>query len=167
MTSGTTVPNKPYLIRAKATGDITINAVDGKVYAAPATNGSVTCYTTKTRYSIYGTYSTVTADANNGYWYMSGGAVNHRTSGSTSVKSNRWYMATEGINDNYGNGSSNNAKAIEICVLGEDVPTGIVNVNENENKNDNSIYTLGGVKVKGGNLPAGIYLKGGKTIVVK
>ena len=167
MTSGTTVPNKPYLIRAKATGDITINAVDGKVYAAPAINGSVACATTKTKYTIYGTYSSITANADNGYWYMSGGAVNHRTSGSTTVKSNRWYMTTESLDSNYD--ASSNAKVIGICVLGEDVPTGIVNVNENENesKNDNAIYTLGGVKVKGGNLPAGIYLKGGKAIVIK
>ena len=176
MTSGTTVPNKPYLIRAKASGDVEIAAADNKAYAAPATNGSVNCATTKTKYTIYGTYSPVTANADNNYWYMStSGSVAHKTSGSTTVKSNRWYMATEGINDNYGNGSSNNAKAIEICVLGEDVQTGIVNVNENDNDNengngndnDNAIYTLGGVKVNGGNLPAGIYLKGGKAIVVK
>ena len=168
MTSGTTVPNKPYLIRAKASGDVEIAAADNKAYAAPATNGSVNCATTKTKYTIYGTYSPVTANADNNYWYMNtSGSVAHKTSGSTTVKSNRWYMTTESLDSNYG--SSLSAKEIGICVLGEDVSTGIVNVNENGNKNDNgnAIYTLGGVKVKGGNLPAGIYIRGGKTIIVK
>ena len=66
--SGSTVPNRPYLIRAKTTGVKTISVENTTVYAAE--EGSVDCSTTIAKFTFTGNYSTVsyeTMSKNNYY----------------------------------------------------------------------------------------------------
>ena len=161
--SGTTMPNMPYLIRAKSAGTVTINAVDGKVYAA--TNGSVSCYTTKAEYNIIGLNSSITATPDNNYYYMSSGTISHRTTGSTTIKANRWYM-TVNSNDSYA--AAAGAKAtIGIFVIDEDDEvTGVSTVTSAPGASNGKIYTIEGQEVKG-SLRPGLYIRNNRKFIVE
>lgn len=54
-----------------------------------------------------------------------------------------------------------------ICTITVKSAVGIDNINADDNSNDCNIYTINGLKVKGNNLPAGIYIKNGKKVVMK
>jgi hypothetical protein len=162
-TSGSTVPNRPYLIRAKSSGSKELVAVDGKVYAA--TNGSVTCSTTAKRYTFTGTYSPVYANTNNDYWYLGGSGLSHRTSaGNTTIKSNRWYMSMTD-NETYSS-SANSQNSINILVIGEDIdaPTAINAVRQTDNNGADTMYNLNGQQVNS-SAAKGIYIKNGVKVI--
>jgi uncharacterized repeat protein (TIGR02543 family) len=162
-TSGNTVPNKPYLIRAKSSGSKELAAVDGKVYAAA--NGSVTCSTTAKRYTFTGTYSPVYANTNNDYWYLGGSGLSHRTSaGNTTIKSNRWYMSMTD-NETYSS-SANSQNSINILVIGEDIdaPTAINAVRQTDNNGADTMYNLNGQQVNS-SAAKGIYIKNGVKVI--
>ena len=160
-TSGTTQPNKPYLIRAKSAGVQEIEAVDGKVYAAA--NGTVSCATTNNSYTFTGVYSPVTANPENGYWYMSGGSLSHKTSGSANISSNRWYMEVSDV-DKY-NSTSSTQNSINIAVIGEDMDnaTAVNAIKQSKGQLTDRIYNLGGVQVDANY--RGISIKNGKAYI--
>ena len=162
-TSGTTQPNKPYLIRAKADGTCEIAAVDGNVYAA--TNGTVSCYTTAKTYTFTGVYSPVTANPENGYWYMSGGSLSHKTSGSANISSNRWYMEVSD-REEYGSAPSIQ-NSINIAVIGEDIDnaTAVNAIKQSKGQLTDRIYNLGGVQVDANY--RGISIREGKAYINK
>ena len=167
-TSGKTLPNKPYLIRSKTAKTHQIEAVDGKLYAAA--NGSVTCYNTQDTYTIIGVYAPTTVSAENGRHYMSGGKIYHRTSGSATLKSNRWYMSVTERSDNYHETTSelnnNSQSSIDIYVLGEDDEvTGVDNITGTTNIRKNATYLINGIIVPEENITTGMYIKNGKTII--
>ena len=161
-TSGTTVPNIPYLIRVKSSGEQSIEAVDGKLYAA--TDGTVSCYTTAKNFVFTGTNSTVVATVDNGYWYMSGGSISHRTSGSANINAFRWYMATSN-RDEYNSGS-NVQNSINIMVIGEDVdaPTAINAVRHNVSNTADTMYNLNGQMVNS-SASKGVYIVNGVKVI--
>ncbi len=162
--TGSTLPNKPYMIRAKTAGTHEISAVDNKVYAA--TNGTMTCSTTKRMYTFTGTYSPVTATPENNYWYMStSGNLSHRNTGLTTIKSNRWYMYSTDIDD-YGS-STMNQDAIEILLIGEDIEgtTAISSLKQSKGEVHDAIYNIGGMRVSPG--ASGVRIENGKKIMVK
>ena len=161
-TSGTTLPNIPYLIRVKSEGGQSIEAVDGKLYAA--TDGSVSCYTTAKNFIFTGTNSTVVATAENGYWYMSGGSISHRTSGSTNINSFRWYM-TASNRDEY-TYDSNAQNSINVMVIGEDIdaPTAINAVKQNVSITADTMYNLNGQMVNS-SASKGIYIMNGVKVI--
>ena len=160
-TSGTTQPNKPYLIRAKSEGVQEIEAVDGKVYAAA--NGTISCATTNNSYTFTGVYSPVTANPENGYWYMSGGSLSHKTSGSANISSNRWYMEVSDV-DKY-NSTSSTQNSINIAVIGEDMDnaTAVNAIKQSKGQLTDRIYNLGGVQVDANY--RGISIKNGKAYI--
>ncbi|MBQ0072692.1 MAG: hypothetical protein KBT34_00685 [Prevotella sp.] len=166
--SGLTTPGKPYLIRPKEAKEYSIEAADGKLY--PANAGSVKCATTKTEYIITGLYNSVIANSENRYYYMAtSGSLSYKTTGSTTIKSNRWYMSVTS-NDEYGSSAASNVKAsYSIVVIGEDLDesTAVSLVNSNTQKFDGDVYNIHGMKVKNGKLLRGIYIKNGRKFITK
>ena len=163
-TSGNTLPNKPYLIRVKSAGAQEFDAASGKVYAAA--NGTVACATTAKRYTFTGIYSSVTANADNDYWYMSGGGLSHKTSGSANVGAYRWYMSASD-DSSYGSGNAQNSMTIGIYVIGEDIDeaTAINAVEQVKPVDSDAIYNLGGVRVNANT--QGVRIKGDNKMIVK
>ena len=161
MKSGSTAPNRPYLIRAKTAGEKTISAKNTTIYAAEG--GSVDCSTTIAKYTIIGTYSPIPSEtmiANN-YYGMGGGKL-IKSDGSNGLKPFRWYMKVE-LRD-YSKYSVNNAaKSISIKVLDEEETTGIADI---QHPSPNTqIFDINGRKVNENNLKPGIYVKNGKKFV--
>ena len=161
VTTGTTLPNTPYLIRAKADGDVTIVPVDNKLYAAA--NGQKVCQTNNGTYTFTGLNSSVTANASNNYYYMSNGTISHRTTGETTIKPNRWYMTVSGA-------TSTNAKpSFSIIVEGEEYQPTAVTVNEARKVNTPSAtYSVGGLHLSDTQAaPKGIYIQDRKKYIRK
>ena len=163
--TGLTLPNKPYMIRPKTVGTYQVKAVDNKIYAA--TNGTITCSTTKNRYTFTGTYTSVVANTENAYWYMStSGNLSHRVTGSTTIKSNRWHMSSTDLDGYSSTAGSQNQNAIEILVVGEDIDnaTAINLIKQSNNQNDNVMYNLNGQMVNP-SAAKGIYIKNGVKVI--
>ena len=163
MKSGSTAPNRPYLIRAKTAGEKTISAENTTIYAAES--GSVDCSTTIAKYTIIGTYSPIPSEtmiANN-YYGMGGGKL-IQSDGSNGLKPFRWYMKVES-RDYSKYDVKNAAKAITIKVLDEEETTGVAEL-QTANSNS-SVYDINGRKVNEKALKPGIYIKNGRKFVVK
>ncbi len=163
MKSGSTAPNRPYLIRAKSKGEKTITVKDATVSASE--NKSIDCSTTIAKFTITGTYSTIhpeTMIANN-YYAMGGGKLIH-SDGSNGLNPYRWYLKVE-ARDYSKYKVSNAAKAITIKVLDDEETTGI---DELQTANSNSsVYDINGRKVNENSLKPGMYIKNGRKFVVK
>ena len=164
MKSGSTVPNMPYLIRAKTTGEKTFSAKNATVYAAE--ENSVDCSTTIAKFTITGTYKPIPSETMiaNSYYAMGGGKLIH-SDGSNGLKPYRWYMKVE-ARDYSKYKVSNAAKAITIKVLDEESET--TGIDELQTANGNSsVYDINGRKVNENSLKPGMYIKNGKKFVVK
>ncbi len=161
--TGTTLPNIPYLIRPKEAKTYIITSADNILY--PAEENSITCSTTTDVYTFTGHYETTTAVGNKQYYMTADGILDYSPSSPISIKPNRWIMSVE--SHGYGNSSAPSVdRAISIKVIGEDDETnGIESIKAD--RNNGNIYNLNGVKMNSENLPAGIYIKNGKKIVVK
>ena len=115
--SGSTVPNTPYLIKAKKTGEKTLSVSNATLYAAE--EKSIDCRTTIVEYTFTGTYNTIpsaTMIANN-YYAMGGGEL-IQSDGSNDLKPYRWYMKAESRNSSYN--ANNAAKTITINVIDDE-----------------------------------------------
>lgn len=163
---GSILPNNPYFIKAKNTGEINLNLLNVKVY--PTAENSIECSTTSTRYVFTGTYTGVSGKEmyENQYYAMSGGVLCTASNSLVFLAPFRWYMKIEskGANQVILPSSEN----VRIRVVGEETDdeeaTGIADISESAN---DKIYTLDGRSVNGDNLKAGIYIKNGKKIIVK
>ena len=165
-TTGNTIPNKPYLIRVKSAGAITMSAVDNKIYAAA--NGSMSCSTTAKTYTFTGTYTTLEANATNDYWYMGGGKISHMTSGSTNVNPYRWYMQITN-NSEYSSTITQTQNSINVILIDEgiDYPTAIEAVKQSKDQHtSDAIYNIAGQRVNG-TAKTGMFIKKGKKYIVK
>ena len=162
MKSGSTAPNRPYLIRAKTAGEKTITVKDATVSASE--NKSIDCSTTIAKFTITGTYNEIPSETMiaNDYYGMGGGKL-IKSDGSNGLKPFRWYMKVE--SRDYSKYSVKNAaKTISIKVLNEET-TGIANI---QHPSPNTqIFDLNGRKVNENSLKPGIYVKNGKKFVVK
>jgi hypothetical protein len=160
--SGSLIPNTPYLIRAKATGEKTITVNNATLYKAE--ENSIDCRTTIAEYTFTGTYSTIPAStliANNYYAMGDGSLV--ITDGTSDLKPYRWYMKIDARSPMYN--VSLDAKTITINVIGDEETTG---VSQLQITNDElSIYDLNGRRVKEKSLKPGIYVKNGKKVIIK
>ena len=162
MNSGSTVPNTPYLIRAKETGEKTLSVENTTVY--PAENNSVDCTTTTTRFTFTGTYKSFSLFEiyMHSYYVVNDNKLNRVTS-TFSIKPYYWYMRIGSRNSSYA--TYNPAKDITISVLGEEEATGISQM-QMENR-QSSVYDINGRKVNENSLKPGMYIKNGKKIIVK
>ena len=163
MKSGSTAPNRPYLIRAKSKGEKAITVKDVTVSASE--NKSIDCSTTIAKFTITGTYNEIPSETMiaNDYYGMGGGKL-IKSDGSNGLKPFRWYMKVE--SRDYSKYSVKNAaKAITIKVLDEEETTGIANI---QHPSPNTqIFDINGRKVNEKALKPGIYVKNGKKFVVK
>ena len=160
---GTLIPNTPYLIRAKSTGEKTIDLSGITLY--PSECNSIDCSTTIAKYIFTGTYNTIPASTliENDYYAMGGGSI-IMTDGESDLKPFRWYLSVEARSPMYY--VCNNAKAITIRVAGEDEKTtGICQLDIMNNKLP--VCDLNGRRVYENNLKPGIYVKNGKKVIIK
>ncbi len=159
---GSLIPNTPYLIRAKTTGEKTITVNNATLYKAE--ENSIDCRTTIAEYTFTGTYSTIPAStliANNYYAMGDGSLV--ITDGTSDLKPYRWYMKIDARSPMYN--VSLDAKTITINVIGDEETTG---VSQLQITNDElSIYDLNGRRVNEKSLKAGFYIKNGKKVIIK
>ena len=164
---GSLIPNTPYLIRAKTTGEKTISVSNATLYEAK--ENSIDCSTTISKYIFTGTYETIPASTliENEYYAMGGGSV-IMTDGESDLKPYRWYLKIEARNPIYNVANTPNAaKAITINVIDEESEaTGISQVSQND-KLTSRIYDLNGRVVNENALKPGIYIKNGKKFVIK
>ena len=163
MNSGSTVPNTPYLIRAKETGEKTLSVENTTVY--PAENNSVDCTTTTTRFTFTGIYKAITGSYTlmTKQYYVLDGEKFSRASVMIYPKAYQWYMTISSRNSSYA--TYNPAKEITISVLGEEEATGISQM-QMENR-QSSVYDINGRMVNENSLKPGMYIKNGKKFVVK
>ena len=171
MKSGETLPNTPYLIKAKTTGDKEITLLLATLSAAEEPTFNVMSWYNE--YVFHTTFSGVSGTdmVNNGYYALSEGSLVKATNADNSLRPNRWYLEIKGRT---GGGASAAPKSIDIVVDGEDdnPTTGIFEVETGNNVDkcaDNKVYDLNGRMVKTGNslkdLPKGIYIMNGKKYV--
>ena len=114
LTSGSTKPNYPYLIRAKETGTHSLVLQDKTLGSAKTT--SIDCRSVENEYTFTGTYTGVTDMYANGYYALAGGALNKAKSADVTLNPQRWYME---VTSRTG-GSSTKAHSIRILVDGEE-----------------------------------------------
>jgi hypothetical protein len=160
--NGSLIPNTPYLIKAKTTGEKTITVNNATLYKAE--ENSIDCRTTIAEYTFTGTYSTIPASTliENNYYAMGGGSL-VITDGTSDLKPYRWYMKIDARSPMYN--VSLDAKTITINVVGEEYATG---VNELRMTNvELPICDLNGRMVYDNNLKPGLYIKNGKKVIVK
>ena len=171
MKSGETLPNTPYLIKAKTTGDKEITLLLATLSAAAEPTFNVMSWYNE--YVFHTTFKGVSGTdmVNNGYYALSEGSLVKATNPDNSLRPNRWYLE---IKARTGGGASAAPKSIDIVVDGEDdnPTTGIFEVETGNNVDkcaDNKVYDLNGRMVKTGNslkdLPKGIYIMNGKKYV--
>jgi hypothetical protein len=156
------MPNMPYLIRAKSTGEKTISVENAIVYAAE--ENDVDCSTTIAKYTFTGTYNRLSYAVlnENNFYAMGDGKLIH--SNGSELKPFRWYMKAESRNSRYN--MSNAAKAITLKVLDEESET--TGVSELRMTNDElPVYDINGRKVNENSLKPGMYIKNGRKFVVK
>lgn len=158
-TTGSTVANTPYLIRAKNTGKHTLVMTD-KVLERAET-GSVDCGSMDYDYTFYGTYTTVSDMFANGYYALSNGALNKAEDSGVKLKPQRWYMQITTRNGGYP--SATHAKNIRILVDGEDETEGIKTPSISPKGENPVAYDLMGRGVKGS--VKGISIVNGKKII--
>ena len=155
--------NMPYYIKPKAESTLAVTAEDTKLYAA--TNGSVSCSTTKNEYTLIGINESTNIK---GYYTMSAkGNFSYYTK-DTYIGSFRWYMS---VRNRRGHGEEleNYARPIEIVIDGEEDTTGIADLQHKASDPKNGkIYTLDGRQVTDyETLPSGIYIVNGKKVFKK
>ena len=155
-----TEPNYPYVVRAKNAGDVEITLTDGTLYAAE--ENSIDCTSTKQKFTFTGTYEPMTGLATKGYYALSGGELKTAIDDAVTLKPQRWYMeVTNRI------GSPAAATRVYLNPFGEENEVeGIKGVAVNV-IGEETIYDLNGRAVNAAQLPKGLYVRGGKKIIVK
>lgn len=169
--AGNIKPNVPYLVRPHEAKTYTINSADNVLYGATA--GKVEFATALDKFTVTGLNEafTVTAGDNN-YYVSSTGSLDYRTTGSTTVKANRWVMHRESKEYGSDNGSASQGKSYKIIAIGEDMgettAIELIKMSNGISLDNADVYTIDGRKVNADHkLVNGIYIKGGKKFVVK
>lgn len=164
MTSGSTEANYPYLIRATEAGQKTL-VLDNAVVEA-ATSTSIDCSTVKQMFTFTGTYEGVSGSDmySNNYYAMGGGSLSRVSSANVDLKPQRWYMSIENRD---GTPVDYFAPAMHVLVDGEWTEETGLGSNLVQQISTDIIYDLQGRQVEETSLKAGIYVKGGKKVIIK
>lgn len=162
MTSGSTVPNYPYLIRAKSEGTHALQLMN-KTFS-PSVGNSFFCCSMKDTYTFTGTYSTVADMYDKGYYALADGCLKKAADASVMLKPQRWYLAITPRN-----GADAPAavrmQSIGILVDGEE---GIESLTPSPSPKENgaqSAYDLTGRVVGTATNIHGVTIVGGKKVV--
>lgn len=170
--SGMTYANAPYAIRPHKK-DISISAENCVLHKADI--NYVEFSTSQSTFKVFGTYEPYPLSANDQNYYLATtGVISYATS-NVNFATYRWLMHEEP--KGYISGSAPEEfvpKHIGIRVIGEDLDeeTALQFVQADAIQScagaDNVIYNLNGVRVDDSNpLPAGIYVKNGKTFMIR
>jgi surface protein len=139
---GSTLPNTPYLIRAKETGTKVISLVNTTLL--PAEENSIDCSSVRTKYTFTGTYTGVSGEEmyDNGYYALAGGTLSQPSSANVSLGSFRWYLKPESRTGNYAA-----PRKISLRVIGEadGETTSIAEATVNDRQEE--YYNLEGVRI--------------------
>ncbi len=153
---GLLLPNFPYLIRARETGEKTIALDD--VTLSPAEDNSGDCSTFRTKYIFTGTYAGVSqSELNEKAAYIMGGGKLTPSAGG--LRPMRWYMTREGR----GNLFLPRLAEIKIFVHGEENTADALDFANAETSTDGQTYDLTGRKASRN--AKGIFIRNGKKIV--
>jgi len=168
MKSGVADANYPYFIRPKHSGAYNLFAVDGCL--ARAVENSVSCSTSRTKYTFTGVNTSKTLSAGNNYYYMTNGSKLTAVTNSVTQSPQRWYMQMSSNGTGYkADMDQASANGIRVMVIGEDLTeeTAIqllqgesVDVWQNGER-----YTLDGRKAT--TTQSGLQILNGKTIMIK
>ena len=164
LTSGTTEPNTPYLIRAKKTGEKSITPAEPVLYAAAERSYDVSSW--YTLFTFTGTYSGLPGAEmqSHGYYALGGGQLVQAASAESSLSPMRWYV---NVTDRDGNPKS--LGEVKVMVFGEDdgevTSLGPVSRDAFAAPESAPVFDLSGRRVaKPGK---GIYVKNGRKYIVK
>lgn len=155
-----TEPNYPYVVRAKNAGDVEITLTDGTLYAAE--ENSIDCTSTKQKFTFTGTYEPMTGLYTKGCYALDGGVLKTAIDDAVTLKPQRWYMEVTNRN-----GSPAAATRVYLNPFGEENEVeGVKGVAVNV-IGEETTYDLNGRAVNAAQLPKGLYVRGGKKIIVK
>ena len=169
LTSGTLMPNRPYMIRATEakTVSLTLNDIDMQ----PAEEVEVECSTVDQKISIIGTYQGLLDGEmyyNNYYAVNTTGGLQRAATTNGILRPQRWYLKI--ANKDGSPIPESEYMAANLRVLGaddEDV-TGITDLVAEPDITSRSLYDLEGRRQSGNRaLRQGIYVENGKRIIVK
>lgn len=159
-----TVPNVPYMIKAKVADSENAQALSKEncvVYRANPQ--SLECSNTETAFTFTGTYSAISAADLAGYYAMSGGSWYHQT-GAAGLKPMRAYMSITSKTGGYNSIVANHAP-IRVSVVGEEEAgevSAIITLTADTNADEGIIIDRQLI-----GLPVGSYNLRGKKVIVK
>lgn len=162
LTTGTTKPNYPYLVRAKSADTYTMTLTDKQLAAAASC--SVECRSTESIYTFTGTYTGVNDMATPGYYALSEGCLKKAASSDVPLSPQRWYLNIQSIDDDYN--AATKTQSIRILLEGEDDTEGIEDLTTTSpfKGEREGHYDLMGRSVKGA--VKGISIVNGKKIII-
>lgn len=159
---GALMPNTPYLIRAKETGEKTIALTDAVLYATDKNSYDVSTW--DYRFTFTGTYAMIlgTTMVADGFYALGGGLLHQAEDVSNALKPFRWYMT---VSDRRSVASTPN-KVVLHLMGEEDLTTGIVTpLQPQDEPADAHCYDLSGRRVT---IPTkGVFIKNGKKTIVR
>lgn len=187
--SGQLLPNVPYLIRAKEAGEKTLQLED--VTVVPTEQASVDCSSTKVAYAFNGIYTAITGSdmMNGGFYALSDGEIKQAASAEAGLHAFRWYMTATDRN-----GAPAPEQSIRIRLRGEDnqhtgigsaaagvtgvtvsagtitvsaAPATVWNVCAADGRTVARIVTDANGNGTASRLATGVYIVGGKKVIVK
>ena len=155
--------NMPYVYKPlKAVTDYTFTT-NNAVLKAKNTGVIADASTLEDIYSFYATYDATTATAQDPFYYVNiDGGISLGNDGTVSVGAFRWIIRVE---SKFG-GSTAYARKMTFFD-GESDVTGITTTNFTNYTNSDAWYTLDGRKLDGKPAAKGIYMNGGKKVVIK
>ena len=155
--------NMPYVYKPlKAVTDYAFTT-NNAVLKAKNTGVIADASTLEDIYSFYATYEPTTATAQDPFYYVNiDGGISLGNDGTVSVGAFRWIIRVE---SKFG-GSTAYARKMTFFD-GESDVTGIRSIDNGQLIMDNSWYTLDGRKLDGKPAAKGIYMNGGKKVVIK
>ena len=171
VTSGTLMPNRPYMVRATEAKGLSLAIND--VAMQPAQEVEVECSTVDRKISIVGTYQGLTGVEmyNNHYYAMntSGGMQRVLTASTSTVLSpQRWYLKIANKDGSPIPESEYLAATIRVLGVDDEVVTGITDLVADPNITSPALYDLEGRRHPvHHSLRPGIYVENGQRIVVK
>lgn len=164
-------PNTPCLVKAKTVGEHTLT-VEGALLAKTEVP-QVDCSTIKQKFNFIGIYDKTTLLDKYGYFLNADEqAFRPVANAEQALPSCRFYLTIQNKADNsYDYYTQENSKAIKIRVIGDEdnISTGITDIEASAGVNDNKIYTIQGTYAghSAEGLKAGIYIIGGKKVIIK
>jgi len=166
LTSGRTLANYPYLIRANdAPKTFTLRMEDVEVAATE--ENSFECSSFKQRFTVVGTYAGVSGQEmwDNNYYGMSGGGLKRVSNATVSLKPQRWYMKVENKN---GDPVTYYAASLRIAIDGIDEMFEATDINAIcGTGSETAIYGIDGVRYRQKPSKPGLYVQGGKKIFIR